>query len=751
MPSLDASHLQDKCKSTMPCQGASITMVMSFVQRLTALVIHRANAQQVKFKKIRNDTHQLAMETFFFLIICRRQITDLVPTDTQIELIQDTFRRHITSKKRNVARIQLAFVGAFGAGKTNLCSNLIKPGFNEESDSTVGIDLLHTSVVLQKRSMFPESSSAPRQSCGPLLTNAPKAAAISSSIAWGLQPARVTKPANECFFPKAEQPPPSKFHIPGALMLEVKKAMKDTEDEVIFADLLDCGGQLSFSVCQSVCFSENTIFFLIYNSSIPMNVEIAASFRDGGGNRVQYATPKLLHSDYLCLWLSTLSMIGRNRSPGRQPIVVLVGTHSAKLSESEGRASDVALRSLLRKYSDAPLRILGPFRVDSKYPEADAMASYRRVVHRLIQQEAIMNPTPLSFLHCEWLVRQRTNLAAKGESIPPFLSLSDFKVFAQQAADISAKGALLLLEYLNVHGAVRRFNRSPLREDDIVFMDIRWLLKQVAQVISITMSESSREQLSASESKDVDDLRKRGLLSSRLCCAIWRAPNGTMLPPSIHKALLYSMEYLGLQCPVEGDERYGLSPAVGFLHHMPICIQREASGLPDLPLPTESEAMPTILLRFDERFFPIGEFSKMAVLVLQRCKPRRPEVDLLSLRFWLRGRNRCYVAEMHYDEVGVRVGLTCTSPVIASGNGGESPSMAESASSLLQHVQDAAEQLQLQIGTRFALTPAFRCPFCARGMAAAATGSLFKLKAPIPLGSSHKFAIFFLNGMHFEW
>ena len=646
-------------------------------------------------------------------------MTSLLTMDTQIELAQDTFRRHIAREKRNVARIQLAFVGAFGAGKTNLCSNLIKPGFNEQSDSTVGIDLLHTSVILQKlkRNLLPESSSTQRQLCGPLLTSVRKAAAISSSIAWGLQPARVRK----CFSCKAEQLP-SKFHIPGALLLEVKKAMKDPEDEVIFVDLLDCGGQLSFSVCQSVCFSENTIFFLTYNSTIPMNVEIAASFRDEGGNRVQYSTPKLLHSDYLCLWLSTLSMMGRNRSPSRQPIVVLVGTHSAKLSESEGKASDVALRSLLRKYADAPLRILGPFRVDSKYPEADAMARFRREVHRLIQQEAMMNPTPLSFLHCEWLVRQRTNLEAKGESIPPFLSLSNFKVFAQQAADISAEGALLLLEYLNVHGAVRRFNRSPLREDDIVFMDIRWLLKQVAQVISITMNESSWEQLSASESKDVDDLRKRGLLSSRLCCAIWRAPNSPMLPPSIHKALLYSMEYLGLQCPVEGDERYGLSPAAGFLHHMPICIQREASGLPDLPLPPESEAMPTILLRFDERFFPIGEFSKMVVLVLQRCKPRRPEVDLLSLRFWLHGRDRCYVAELHYDEVGVRVGLKCTSPVIASGNGGESPSMAESASSILQHVQGAAEQLQLQIGTHFALTPAFRCPFCARGMHMA-TGS----------------------------
>ena len=312
-------------------------------------------------------------------------------------------------------------------------------------------------------------------------------------------------------------------------------------------------------------------------------------------------------------------------------------------------------------------------------------------------------------------MRQRTNLPS-GESLPPFLSFAHFKDFAKEAADISAEDAPALLDYLHAHGAVQKFSRSPLSEDGIVFMDIHWLLKHVAQVIAITMAETSRKQLSASERKDVDHLRKRGLLSSRLCCAIWHDFGDTRpLPPSVQRALLDSMEYLGLQCPVEGEERYGLPRSAGDLYHMPICIQREASGLPNLSLSPESEAMPTILLRFNERFFPIGEFSKMAVLVLQRCKPHRPEVDLLSLRFWLRGRDRCYVAELHYNEVGILVDLKCTSPVIASGSGEESLSMAGAAGSLLQHLQQAAEQLQQQTDTRFALTSAFRCPSCSQG------------------------------------
>ena len=308
------------------------------------------------------------------------------PFEVQMENAKELIR----SGGRDVARIQLAFVGALGAGKTNLCTNLIKPGFNEKSDSTVGIDLLHTSAVLQKENMQAQSSSQP---CGPLLAIARKSAAVSSSIAHALRPARVEK---EHFLRPKKLP--SKFHVPGALLSDVKDALNDPDEEVIFADLLDCGGQLSFSVVQSVCFSENTIFFLTYNSRIPLNVEIAASFRDEGGNPIQYATPKLLHSDFLSSWLSTLSMVGRNRPQDRQPTVVLVGTHSAELSESESRSSDDALRSLLNKYADAPLRILGPFRVDNKHPESKAMADFRHEVHRLIYTKRRCSNLPHSLI-----------------------------------------------------------------------------------------------------------------------------------------------------------------------------------------------------------------------------------------------------------------------------------------------------------------------------------------------------------------
>ena len=42
MPSLDALHLWDKCESTMPCQSAQITMVISFAEMADTNGFHRA-------------------------------------------------------------------------------------------------------------------------------------------------------------------------------------------------------------------------------------------------------------------------------------------------------------------------------------------------------------------------------------------------------------------------------------------------------------------------------------------------------------------------------------------------------------------------------------------------------------------------------------------------------------------------------------------------------------------------------------
>ena len=63
------------------------------------------------------------------------------------------------------ARIQLVFLGPSGSGKTNLLNNLLRPGFDEECDSTEGIELKSTSVVIKAN----DDHQAAQHPCGPLL------------------------------------------------------------------------------------------------------------------------------------------------------------------------------------------------------------------------------------------------------------------------------------------------------------------------------------------------------------------------------------------------------------------------------------------------------------------------------------------------------------------------------------------------------------------------------------------------------
>ena len=73
---------------------------------------------------------------------------------TDKSLLHDEARKQLEnaltdgSLSRRVARKQLALIGPFGAGKSNLGMNFIKPGFKEDQDSTPGVSLLHTTAVI---------------------------------------------------------------------------------------------------------------------------------------------------------------------------------------------------------------------------------------------------------------------------------------------------------------------------------------------------------------------------------------------------------------------------------------------------------------------------------------------------------------------------------------------------------------------------------------------------------------------------
>ena len=111
--------------------------------------------------------------------MCTSALLCFVCTGDQLAFDQKAYERALTRGKRRVARLQLTFIGAVGVGKTNLCNNLVQPGFDENSDSTSGIQFTYTSTSLSHN----EELASDLSGVGPLLTKVPKGCFASSAIA----------------------------------------------------------------------------------------------------------------------------------------------------------------------------------------------------------------------------------------------------------------------------------------------------------------------------------------------------------------------------------------------------------------------------------------------------------------------------------------------------------------------------------------------------------------------------------------
>ena len=509
------------------------------------------------------------------------------------------FSRALSLGTGTVSRIQLTFVGALGAGKTNLCNNLVEPGFDSKSDSTVGIDFRYTSTTLDQDDSEPSDPAV-----GPVLTRVSKGWVASSTIADIMQQAdqdtssarqhdenaRVDEQGLVCDAvdsagtveqPSLSSAPPVFKQEEGlveAATFDVEKRARDAalrkeveaavcgDQSSIFIGLLDCGGQLSFSVCQTISFSaDQSVFVLAYNSSIPLTEEIRCEFRQDG-EHLQIPSPRMTNRDYLHLWLSTLSMLTLpSKAP---PIVVVVGTFCKSINQSSTQAQ---LLPVLNEFEDR-LSVRGPFFVDNSEPRASRMREFRMFMAGIIREQAARTAQtiPLSYLKCEWFVRCYETA--------DYQTVSQFAAFAKIVADVPVRDVEALLRYLHAHCAVRFFDLKKRKQGEgTVYLNIPWLLGQVCKLLSITMIKPSAA-WSMAIRNDIDLLKRKGILTTRLANHLWTDGG---VGAGFRDHLLCILHELSLQCPVSSDGNKAMldiSPEAGPFYYAPICIQSE--GVP---------------------------------------------------------------------------------------------------------------------------------------------------------------------------
>ena len=488
------------------------------------------------------------------------------------------------------------------------------------------------------------------------------------------------------------------------LLSDIKRTFADPSERNIFVTILDCGGQHSFSVVQALAFNASeSIFFLVYDLTIPFDAKLHDVFRDGS-RRFPILSLGLSHGDYLALWLSTLSMaidpcIGRE---GAKPLVIPIGTHRADVDSTLLKKSDEAAKRMIARFKNAPLRFVEPIHIDNKCPTSDDMVFLRRVVSRHVKREAALKPFPLSFLKAEWMIKRST--------LSPHMSVRTFCQLPQlaQAAGIPKRQMKTLLDSLHQHGVVRSFYHNQMPEAEaLVFMKAEWLLEKVSRLLALSMKTADFDTTYPTIS-DRDHinvyLRKMGILTTYVCEKfLW-----SDLSPQVRTSILKIMYDVGLQCPVTGG-RFGIPEDAGQLYHVPMCIQE------DTTLDSRQRSridMPAILMAFSNQLLPHALFSRFAVHMLQHYRPHEPDIGFRSVRLCCDNDSYCYFAELHYLSQGVAIRLGCADASVAVGSihPTRTPDMAVMAKNLLCTAEEIFKKLQHTGSPGLKWFPAFECP-----------------------------------------
>ena len=478
---------------------------------------------------------------------------------------------------------------------------------------------------------------------------------------------------------------------------ELDSALRNPADKKIFISLLDCGGQLSFSVCQTISFNaDESIFVLAFNSSIALKERIPSMFRQNS-KCIPLPVSSLTNQDHIAMWLSTIATI---RAPSKpKPVVVVVGTFcnsSVDFSTSE-------LGMLLKEFKDQ-VDIRGPFYVDNSEPRGQYMRFFRQTMADLIRDKVdrATQDIPLSYLRCEWCIREyKTN---------HYQTVSEFGEFAEDVAGIPQVELPTLLQYLHNHCAVRFFSKSePAERDAIVYLNVPWLLEQVCKLLACTMEEVP-SRCSLDQREDIELLKTKGILTTRLADYLW---SKSERDTRFRKDLLDILHQLALQCPVPseaGQAVFNISADAGPFYYVPICIQKEQCGLSKRF--SDAEVIPPFVFRTATQFFPLGEFSRLLVRLLQHYKPpiTNLEIGMFCLRFHLTGGvTQCYIAEVTHAQQGVAIALKCSRPEVAAGSANDGFPMAKCATSFRKTMQQCVESVRKEGYFELAWKASFFC------------------------------------------
>ena len=541
---------------------------------------------------------------------------------------------------------------------------------------------------------------------------------------------------------------PRLSNLPRKTIVKIRRDLDsfDVDSEVTFVRILDCGGQLSFSMVQSVCFNEmDSVHVVAFNASHDLDERKPKEYFRRGGEDVEVVNSlPMSHIDYIVHWLSSITIV---TAPGQtktatKPVVILLGSHIDLISDASARCKIVKDRlwSRIRESDlDKKLDLHGPFFVDNRRVDQPSsgspseMPAVQKELRQLITKNSPATSVPLSWMKVEMIISrlQRTETC---------LSFEDFsRLVSYVITDSIQQDVKALVKHLHKTGAVRFFPRSGHPgADDWVFLNTEWLVTEITKILAFTMKNTDTP---VHLKRDAEQLRKHGLLSRDLLHHIWLGHGATL-----EGAILHVMELFGLQCPLNaslyldsecspdvdqqptaaGDGRARSDSAEGGAERywIPSCLAPKTGGLPSPSGKSKAKNIPRLLLSTDGQVCPPFVFQRVVVYLLQHYKPEDRILFMAfdAIRFECtpptltsgQRRRQHYTADVTYSDQGIVVSLR-VSLRVARGEVKSATSVEDVALHMLKSISSAVQRIASTGCPGLTIRLAYECPECLPG------------------------------------
>ena len=520
--------------------------------------------------------------------------------------------------------------------------------------------------------------------------------------------------------------------------------IRDSPDDMIVdricVELWDCGGQMSMTTQQSVCFDTTRSFFLLlFDVTKDLKDEVTEEVFYQGSKQI--SIPPLFkgmtHLDFLLMWLSVISLRQQRHALGdtrqgenkhSETQVFFVGSHIDKVvGDPEETISAVkkAIAEISKKSESAGtvIKLKGPYFVDNRRV-CDSVSDHSNMTGLMkdIRHTVCSIPPdsiPLTRMKLEDALyayqkhdlsspaKAHESASASGDALPlrTQLTYEEFEGLAKFLTnnEMSSTEVSAALTYYHQLGSVICNDHESPSPHSHVFLNTGWILQQFVLLVTSHVREDLLSPCDLELSSDVEKLKESGVLSEPLLNCLW-----SHLDERVRKSLMDTMCSFDLAClisPNHDPTAKGHTAGTGIAadseapsYFIPFCTaRRECSAT----MPSGGLVLPAFVLHFRTLFFPPLIFSRVSIHCIDYFKAENPAIDFSAISFDI---DVDHYVRISWMPKGLKVELCSFDS--------DRPSAALLGRELLQVIDTCLEKLNNQGYNGLDWEPMFCCEWC---------------------------------------